>query len=54
MGGRNTIAEGGGGALLRIVHQLPGRAEYEPFVERYRTEWPRAIARLEAYLGLSD
>jgi len=43
----------GGGTLLRILHQLPARAEYEPFIERYRAAWPRALARLEAYFGLS-
>ena len=47
------IAEAGGGTLLAIRHQLPARAEYEPFVERYRGAWLRAIARLEAYLGIS-
>lgn len=44
-------AEVGGGTKLSIRHQLPARAEYEPFVERYREAWPRAIARLEGYVG---
>jgi uncharacterized protein YndB with AHSA1/START domain len=48
-----TLAPGaGGGTRLSILHQLPARAEYEPFIERYRGAWPRAIARLEAYLSL--
>ena len=45
-------AEAGGGTLLTIRHQLPACPEYEPFVERYRVAWPRAIARLEGYLGI--
>jgi uncharacterized protein YndB with AHSA1/START domain len=45
-------AEAGGGTRLSILHQLPARAEYEPIIERYRGAWPRAIARLEAYLSL--
>ena len=45
-------AEAGGGTRISIRHQLPARAEYDPFRERYRGAWPRAIARLEAYLNL--
>jgi uncharacterized protein YndB with AHSA1/START domain len=45
-------ADEGGGTRLSIRHQLPARAEYEPFVVRYREAWPRAIARLETCFGL--
>ncbi len=39
------------GTRLTIRHQIPARPEYEPFVARYCEAWPRAIARLEAYLS---
>lgn len=41
----------GGGTRLAILHELPARPEYAPFVERYRAAWPRAIARLENLLA---
>lgn len=41
------LEEVGGGTRLSILHELPARPEYAPFVGRYRDAWPRAIARLE-------
>jgi len=40
----------GGGAMLITRHRLPARPEYEPIVTVYREAWPRALARLVAYL----
>ncbi len=48
-----ALAEDGGGTRLTIRHQIPARAEYEPFVARYCEAWPRAIARLQTYFGPS-
>jgi len=40
-----------GGATLITRHRLPARPDYEPIVTVYRAAWPRALARLVAYLG---
>jgi uncharacterized protein YndB with AHSA1/START domain len=40
----------GAGAVLITRHRLPARPDYEPIVEVYRAAWPRALARLAAYL----
>ena len=39
------------GARLIVRHSLPDQAEYAPHAEQYRTAWPRALARLAAYLS---
>ena len=39
------------GTRLRTRHTMPGRPEYEPFADRYRAAWPRALARLVAYMA---
>ena len=38
------------GTRLLTHHTLPGHPEYEPIAIRYRAAWPRALARLVAYL----
>ena len=45
------IAPGGMGAVLIARHRLPNRLDYEPIAEAYRDAWPRALARLGAYLA---
>lgn len=47
------IATFGPGAVLITRHRLPARPDYEPIVEIYRAAWPRALARLSAYLDES-
>lgn len=37
-------------AVLITRHRLPARPDYEPIVAVYRAAWPRALARLVAYL----
>jgi uncharacterized protein YndB with AHSA1/START domain len=44
------LAPRGPGAVLITRHRLPARPDYEPIVEVYRAAWPRALARLAAYL----
>lgn len=41
----------GNGAALEVRHTLPDDAAYEPFVRRFRDDWPRALQRLRAYLS---
>jgi uncharacterized protein YndB with AHSA1/START domain len=38
------------GSRLVVRHDFPPRREYERFVETYALAWPKALARLEAYL----
>jgi uncharacterized protein YndB with AHSA1/START domain len=38
------------GTRLHTRHTLPGHSDYEPVAARYRAAWPRALARLAAYL----
>ena len=38
------------GSVLITRHRLPARPEYAPFAETYAGAWPRALARLVAYL----
>ena len=38
------------GTRLRTRHSLPGHPDYESVAARYRVAWPRALARLAAYL----
>lgn len=44
------LAPLGAGVVLLTRHRLPTRADYEPIVAVYRSAWPRALARLTAYL----
>ena len=44
------IAALGAGAIRITRHRLPARPDYEPIVEISRAAWPRALARLAAYL----
>lgn len=44
------LAAHGDGTVLITRHRLPAQAEYEPIAEVYRGAWPRALARLVAYL----
>ncbi len=44
------LAPVAGGTVLITRHLLPARPDYEPIAERYRAAWPRALARLAAYL----
>ena len=37
-------------ARLRVRHTLPGGPEYGAIADDYRSAWPRALARLRAYL----
>jgi uncharacterized protein YndB with AHSA1/START domain len=46
-----SLAPLGSGTRLTTLHTLPDRPEYEPIAARYRDAWPRALARLAAYLG---
>ncbi len=45
------LAPLGTGTVLITRHRLPARPDYEPTVEVYRGAWPRALARLQAYLA---
>lgn len=45
-----TLAPLAEGARLTVCHALPDMPEYEPFAATFRTAWPRALARLAAYL----
>jgi uncharacterized protein YndB with AHSA1/START domain len=40
----------GDGTRLRVTHAFPPRRDYDRFVETYAVAWPKALARLEAYL----
>jgi len=40
----------GEGTVLITRHRLPARPDYEAILARYREAWPRALARLAAYL----
>lgn len=44
------LASRGEGAVLITRHRLPARPDYEAILADYRTAWPRALARLAAYL----
>ncbi len=44
------LAECGLGTVLITRHRLPQRLDYEPIAEIYRGAWPRALARLAAWL----
>ena len=39
------------GTILEVRHSLPDDEEYEPFLRRFRDDWPRALRRLQAYLS---
>ena len=45
-----TLACDGEWTVLAVRHAIPDRPEYRPFVESYREAWPRALARLAAFL----
>jgi uncharacterized protein YndB with AHSA1/START domain len=45
-----TLEPEGQGTRLTTLHTLPDRPEYDRYVELYRDVWPRALARLIAYL----
>lgn len=45
-----TLTPAGGGTHLDVLHDFPPRREYDRFVETYHLAWPKALARLEAYL----
>lgn len=40
------------GTRLIVRHTFPPRPEYEAIAARYRSAWPRALARLEALLAI--
>ncbi len=42
------------GTRLVVRHVFPPAREYERFVETYHLSWPKALARLEAYLTPQD
>ena len=44
------IARRGTGSVLITRHRLPARPEYGSIAETYVGAWPRALARLTAYL----
>jgi len=45
------LTAGGPGTILITRHRLPQRPDYLSIAEDYRGAWPRALARLAAYLG---
>ncbi len=45
-----ALEDADGAPRLTVRHAFPPRAEYEPIADRYRDAWPRALARLTAYL----
>ena len=49
-----TLAADGAGTRLAVRHVFPPRREYERFVETYHLAWPKALARLAAYLTPRD
>jgi uncharacterized protein YndB with AHSA1/START domain len=48
------LSAGSAGTVLITRHRLPLLPEYEPIAETYRGAWPRALARLAAYLAAGD
>ncbi len=49
-----ALTPAGEGTRLAVTHAFPPRREYERFVETYHLAWPKALARLEAYLTPKD
>lgn len=45
------LAVRGEGTVLITRHRLPARPDYETILADYRSAWPRALARLLAYLS---
>lgn len=45
------LAARGTGTVLITRHRLPARPDYETVLADYRSAWPRALARLVAYLS---
>ena len=45
------LAPLGAGTVLITRHRLPARHDYDTIVAEYRGAWPRALARLVAYLA---
>jgi uncharacterized protein YndB with AHSA1/START domain len=45
-----ALAPEGDGTRLSVLHAFPPRRDYDRLVETYALAWPRALARLEAYL----
>ena len=45
-----TVPTADGVSTLDVRHSLPDAPEYEPFLRRFRDDWPRALKRLENYL----
>ena len=48
------LASRGLGSVLITRHRLPARPDYGPVAESYLGAWPRALARLVAYLGAEE
>jgi uncharacterized protein YndB with AHSA1/START domain len=42
------------GTVLITRHRIPARPDYDAIVAVYRDAWPRALARLVAYLGAAE
>lgn len=49
-----TLAPLGEGTRLHVTHAFPPTRAYDRFVETYHLSWPKALARLEAYLTPRD
>jgi uncharacterized protein YndB with AHSA1/START domain len=45
------LAPRGEGTVLITRHRIPARPDYESVTANYRGAWPRALARLVAYLA---
>lgn len=43
-----------GGTRLVVTHEIPEGPEHEPFLDSWRTAWPRALDRLAHYLSPDD
>ena len=46
-----ALEPAGAGTRLLTRHVLPDRPEFDAIAARYREAWPRALARLAAYLA---